>query len=65
VESIVVCWSDGDVGSDVFGTVEGRVGFVTGLTVDRDAAVVVVELAAGFGFVAAVAVEEGLAGTSR
>jgi hypothetical protein len=70
VESVVVCWSDGDVGSEAFGTVEGRVVFVTGLTVDRDAAVVVVvvvvvELAAGFGFVVAVAVDGGLAGTSR
>lgn len=32
----------GDVESVVFGTVEGRVGFVTGLTVDRDVAVVAV-----------------------
>jgi hypothetical protein len=59
------------VGSEAFGTVEGRVVFVTGLTVDRDTAavvvavVVVVELAAGFGFVVAVAVDGGLAGTSR
>ncbi len=65
VESVVVCWSDGNVESEVFGTVEGRVDFVTGLTVDRDeaAVVVVVELTGGFGFV--VVVEEGLEWTSR
>jgi len=64
---------------DAFGTVEGRVGFVTGLTVDRGAAVVaaaaaavvvvvvvvVIELGAGFVFVVAVVAEDGLAGTSR
>lgn len=62
VESVVVCWSDG--------VVEGRVGFVTGLVVDRDVAVVVVvddaaavvELGAGFGLVV---VDGGLVGTSR
>jgi len=51
--------------SEAFGTVEGRVGFVTGLTVDRAEAVVVVvveEGGAGFGFAAAVDV---LTGTSR
>jgi len=49
VERVVVCWSE------VFGAVEGRVVFTTGLVVGRDGAdavavVVVVELAAGFGF---------------
>jgi len=70
VESIVVCWVDGDVESEAFGTVEGRVGFGTGLTVDRDdaavVAVVVVAVGAGFGFAAAVVVVvEDLVVTSR
>lgn len=70
VESIVVCWSDA-VASEVLWIVDGRVSFGTGgLTVERDAVVVVVaapvELAVGFGLVAAAAVEVvDLAGTSR
>ncbi len=67
VESIVVCWVDGDVESEAFGTVEGRVDFGTGLTVDRDeaVAVVVVAVGAGFGFAVAVVIVEDFAGTSR
>lgn len=69
MESIVVCWAAADAESEAFGTVEGRVGFGTGLIVDRDAAVpvvaVAVELGAGFGFVAAVVAVDDLAGTSR
>jgi hypothetical protein len=68
VESIVVCWSAGDVESEAFGTFEGRIGFVTGLTVDRDvivAVVVAVELEAGFAFAVAVVADGGLAVTSR
>lgn len=64
VESIVVCCS-GEVGSDVFGTVEGRVVFAGGLTVVRTGAAVA--LAAGLGFVVAddAEAEGALAGTSR
>ena len=58
------------------GAVDGRVGFVTGLTVGRDVLVAVVELAVGLGLVAVedavpvapvavAAVEEDLDGTSR
>lgn len=71
MESIVVCWAAADAESEAFGTVEGRVGFGTGLIVDRDAAVpvvavaVAVELGGGFGFVAAVVAVDDLAGTSR
>ena len=69
MESIVVCWAAADAESEAFGTVEGRVGFDTGLIVDRDAAVpvvaVAVELDAGFGFTAAVVAVDDLAGTSR
>ncbi len=67
VESIVVSWSDA-AAPGVLWIVVGRVGFGTGgLTVERDAVVVAaavaVELAVGFGLVAAAVV--GLAVTSR
>lgn len=67
VESIVVCWADAE--SEGFGTVEGRVGFGTGLTVVRDAAVpvvdVAVELGVGFGFAAVAVAVDDFAGASR
>lgn len=68
VESIVVCWLDA-VASEVLEIVDGRVDFGTaGFIVDRDAAVdavVVIELAVGFDFPAAVVEVVGLVGTSR